>query len=236
MTKLEFSSTVRSRLAGLPENDVQKAIDFYVEAINDRMDDGLTEEQAIAAIGTPEEVADRILMDTPLPTLVRAQAETKPKRRWRAWEIILIVLGSPVWLPICLALGAVALSLAIAIVAIVLSIVVAVIAVGVGGVATFFASFVYMFQGHVIDGLLQLGGSIVIVGISLILFIPIKAALIWLIEAIGRLGQKIKAGYIRKRNARANSNMYSEPVMPAPEYSGMDQTQSDISNDLIVNQ
>ena len=26
-------------------------------AINDRMDDGLTEEQAIAAIGTPEEVA-----------------------------------------------------------------------------------------------------------------------------------------------------------------------------------
>ena len=65
--------------------------------IDDRMEEGLAEEEAVSSFGTPEEIADQILSEIPLSRLVRERV--KPKRALKAWEIVLLVLGSPVWLP-----------------------------------------------------------------------------------------------------------------------------------------
>lgn len=100
MNKQEFLSALRSRLRGLPEADIVRSLDFYAEMIDDRMEDGLTEFQAVMEMGSIDEIAEQILLDTPLPKLVKAKM--RPSRALSAWEIVLLVLGSPVWLPLLL--------------------------------------------------------------------------------------------------------------------------------------
>ena len=75
MNKKEYLDSIRSKLTGLPEKDIDSAIEYYEEAIEDRIEDGLTEEQAINAVGTPEEIAEKILMDSSIPKLITAKAK-----------------------------------------------------------------------------------------------------------------------------------------------------------------
>lgn len=210
MTKQEFIDEVKNGLTGLAETDIQKAMEFYTEAIDDRIDDGLSEEQAVAEIGTPAEITEKILMDTPLPKLVKAQTATKPAKTWRVWEIILIVLGSPVWLPVGIALFAVVLALCIALLAVVFSLIIAVFASGVGGVVSIFASLTGIAMGKGMPFVVQLAGSLVITGIAFLLFIPIKAGFLWLIDYISVSVRKIKQRFIDKRN-KANTLQNGQP-------------------------
>ena len=98
MRKQEFLEELRNRLKGLPKDDLDERIAFYDEMIEDRIDDGKTEEGAVADIGTVDEVVDDIARDTPLAKLVKEKI--KPKRKIKAWEIILIALGFPLWFPL----------------------------------------------------------------------------------------------------------------------------------------
>ena len=98
MKKQEFLTELRSKLNGLPKEDIDNRINFYEEMINDRMDDGKTEEEAVADIGSVDDVVRQIANDTPMLRLVAEKA--KPKRALRAWEIVLIILGFPLWFPL----------------------------------------------------------------------------------------------------------------------------------------
>lgn len=100
MTKIQFLNELRDRLEGLPKEDIDSRISFYEEAIDDRIDDGLEEEEAVEDIGTVDEVVNDILRDTPLRKIVKERV--RPKRALRAWEIVLIVLGFPLWFPLVL--------------------------------------------------------------------------------------------------------------------------------------
>ena len=100
MNKQEFLSSLRARLNGLPKEDIDERINFYEEMINDRMDDGKSEEEAVADIGTVDQIIEEIAQDTPLAKLVKEKI--KPKRKLRVWEIILIILGFPLWFPLVL--------------------------------------------------------------------------------------------------------------------------------------
>lgn len=218
MNKKDFLDEVRTRLSGLGEEDIQKALDFYVEAIDDHIDDGMTEDQAVSAVGTPEEVAEKILMDTPLPTLIKTQAQAMnsastqaaavpgqpeapvKKTRLSAWAIVLIIIGAPVWLPIMIALAAVVLAIVIAIFSVILAIVVAVLGAAIGGVITIFASLIAIIMGEGVHGLVQLAAALVLVGLALLLFIPIKAGIIWLIELAGRFAGWVKFKFVSRRN------------------------------------
>ena len=85
MNKEEFLNALRSALAGLPQEDIEERLAFYSESIDDRVEDGLTEEEAVEAIGTVDEVRDQIMAEIPLTKLVREKM--RPKGRLRAWEI-----------------------------------------------------------------------------------------------------------------------------------------------------
>ena len=58
MTRDEFLGRLGELLACLPAEQVEETKAFYAEAIADRMEDGMSEEEAVAAMGTPGEVAD----------------------------------------------------------------------------------------------------------------------------------------------------------------------------------
>ena len=100
MTKNEFLNNLRRNLSGLPRDELEDKISFYEEMINDRMDEGKSEEQAVAEIGTTDEAVIKIASETKLSTLVKERI--KPKRGLNGWEIALIILGFPVWFPILL--------------------------------------------------------------------------------------------------------------------------------------
>ena len=99
MTKNEFLNELRNNLKGLPKDDVEDRLSFYSEMIDDRIADGMTEEEAVASIDMYDVVKD-VAEKTPLVSLVKEKV--KPKRRIRALEVILLILGFPLWFPLVL--------------------------------------------------------------------------------------------------------------------------------------
>ena len=95
MNKYEFLEKLQKKLRGLPEREVGERINFYGEMIDDRIEEGLSEEEAVLAVGTVEEVAYQITEEIQLLNAPKEKARTK---KFKTWEIVLLILGSPLWL------------------------------------------------------------------------------------------------------------------------------------------
>lgn len=59
MKKLEFINELGGALSVLPPEEVRPILDYYMEIIADRMEDGLTEEAAISSLGPIDELAKK---------------------------------------------------------------------------------------------------------------------------------------------------------------------------------
>ncbi len=68
MTKADFLEALRNCLRALPDADAARSMDYYIEIIDDRMDEGMTEEEAVAAVGDPADVAREILREYAPPS------------------------------------------------------------------------------------------------------------------------------------------------------------------------
>jgi len=165
MTKNEFLAELKERLAGLSEADLNQSLDYYAEMIEDRMEDGLPEDEAVSAIGTPGEVANEILGELPLTKLVKARV--KPNRKMAVWEIVLLILGSPVWVSLLLALFAVVLSLYITLWSVVISLWSVEVALGGAVLAGVVALPISLVQGNVWAGVALLGVGIFAAGLCM---------------------------------------------------------------------
>ena len=111
MTKQEFLSELERALGKLPHAEVEQALAFYDEAISDRMEDGLSESEAVAGLGPIDEIAAQIAAETPPIPRAIARANTGS----RTLNIVLLAVFSPIWIPIVLALAAAALAVYVAI-------------------------------------------------------------------------------------------------------------------------
>lgn len=174
MRKQEFLDRLKARLSRLPKQDVDERLNFYSEMIDDRIEDGLSEEDAIAEIGTVEAVASQIIADVPLIKI--AKEKIKPKRRLKVWEIVLLAVGSPIWLSLLIAAVAVIFSLYVVLWSVIVSlwsVFVSVIACAFAGIAagSGFACF-----GSLVAGFAMIGAGIVCAGLSVFLFFGCKAA------------------------------------------------------------
>lgn len=111
MTKQEFLSELERALGKLPHAEVEQALAFYDEAISDRMEDGLSEAEAVADLGPVDEIAAQIAAETPPIPRAIARANTGS----RTLNIVLLAVFSPIWIPIVLAVAAAALAVYVAI-------------------------------------------------------------------------------------------------------------------------
>ena len=109
MNKQEFLDGLRKGLSGLPQADIEERLTFYGEMLDDRIEEGLSEEEAVAAAGSVNEIVRQTVADIPLAKI--AKDRIKPKRRLKAWEIVLLALGSPIWLSLGVAAAAVIFAL-----------------------------------------------------------------------------------------------------------------------------
>lgn len=65
MTRFDFEDWLRHRLSDLPREELDRIAAFYIDAIEARMEDGMTEEQAIYDLGEPEALLEAIRADLP---------------------------------------------------------------------------------------------------------------------------------------------------------------------------
>ena len=71
MNKRQFLAALQEQLNGLPQGDIEKSLDYYKEMLEDRIEEGMAEEDAVNAMGPLEEIVSQILMETSLPKLVK---------------------------------------------------------------------------------------------------------------------------------------------------------------------
>ena len=104
MFKQEFLDALKLKLSCLPEKDIEERINFYSEMIDDIIEEGSTEENAVLSVGSIDDIAAQIISDS--SNFNSGTESKKPKRRLKGWEIALLIIGSPLWL----ALGIAAIS------------------------------------------------------------------------------------------------------------------------------
>lgn len=198
MTKSEFLEKLKSGLHGLPDKELKSSLEYYGEMIDERIESGLSEEDAVAQLGDPETVAREILLDLPLSTLIKQNC--KRKNPWKVWEIVLLVLGSPLWL----SLGLTAVALVFTLYAL-LWVVVAVlwtvdIAVGVAGLAGFLSAFPLLLSSFP-NALFNFGLGILCAGVAVVGFFGCLALTKLFYKLSIRILKQIKSMIIR-RNQR----------------------------------
>ena len=108
MNKQEFLGELQKGLSGLPKDDIEERLTFYGEMIDDKIEDGMDEETAVTSIGSTDEILSQIISDIPLTKLLKEKI-TK-KKKLKVWEIVLLALGSPIWLAVLIAVAAVIIS------------------------------------------------------------------------------------------------------------------------------
>lgn len=168
MTKVQFLMALQRKLHGLPQEDIEKTLEYYNEMIDDRMEDGLTEQEAVAAIGDIDEIAQQILGEMPFPK--RVAAKLRPKRKLEGWEIALLIIGAPIWLSLFIGLASGLFSTYMGVWAIIISLYatgVALVASAVGGVL---AAIIFCFTGQFVPALFVLGCGLACGGLSFFIF------------------------------------------------------------------
>ena len=101
MTKQEFLDRLGALLSCLPDDRVAESQDYYAEMIDDRMEDGMSEEEAVEGLGSPGACAEAILDE--LPVVPRAIVKTRRRSTTLLW--VLAILGSPIWLALAFGFG-----------------------------------------------------------------------------------------------------------------------------------
>lgn len=164
MTRDEFLGRLGELLACLPADQVEETKAFYAEAIADRMEDGMTEEEAVAAMGTPGEAAEATLDE--LPAVPRAIARTRRRSTALLW--VLTIVGSPVWVPLLVAFAAVAVTVYVCIWVLALCVWAIAAALGAVGAASFTLAAAGVVIGHAPYAIAMLGCGLAFVGAALL--------------------------------------------------------------------
>ena len=167
MNKTQFCALLGNKLKPyLSPKEMYKTLNFFEEIIDDRIDEGLSEEEAVSQLGDIDIIVDQILDEHNIE-----KKQTKlvwrfvPRKIPTELGFIITVLLLPVWITI-FALGA---SLFIVILSIIFSIVLTIIAIFIGGILLILKSPFYLIYERNISYFLDtLGFGFVNTGIGLI--------------------------------------------------------------------
>lgn len=187
MDKERFLEALRSGLKGLPREELEERLSFYSEMIDDHMEDGLSEEAAVASVGSVDDIVSQILEETPLYRL--AAEKVRPKRSLRVWEILFLILGSPIWLPLLIAVVSVLFSVYVVLWSVIIAlhaVVVSIFACGLGGLIL---GGVFIGTGKLGLSVFMLGFAMVCTGMGILSVIAVNwitRGLIWLTKMLFR--------------------------------------------------
>lgn len=193
MNKAEFLDTLRRALSQLPPEELEKQIAYYEELFADMQEDGLSEQEAAAKLGDPTQIAQELLIELPLGTLVKSCV--KSAGRLSGLNIVLLVLGFPVWFPLLLSFGAVLLAVLIVLWSLVLSFGVVVLALGIVAVAAPIGLFVKLVSA---SPLLLIGSALIAGGLCVLGALALKPLCRGMAKLCAAIFKGIKSLFIKK--------------------------------------
>lgn len=163
MNKRQFIRALSRRLGALSRKERQASLAYCTEMIQDHMESGASEEAAVVRLGSVDEIARQILAD------VGGGSPAPIRRERRGWNIALLILGAPLWLPLLIAALAVAFSLYAALWAVVISFYMAELGMAICGPAGLLGLIGGLAKGNLTQGAFLLAMGCAALGLALAL-------------------------------------------------------------------
>ena len=187
MCKKEFLDRLRSGLNSLPPEEIEERLSFYSDMIDDRIEEGYPEEDAVSAVGSVASVLGQILSEMP------PKKPHKERRKLSPWEIVLLVLGSPLWLSLLITVFAVIFSVVVSLWSVVIALWAVFAAVAICSFGFLISGVGFIIAGYGLSGFITLFASLICTGVSILMFFGCKLTTV----GMAWLTKKLFAG-IRK--------------------------------------
>lgn len=172
MKKVEFLNELRSSLKQFKEDEVKEIISYYDEMINDRLEEGKTEETVIESLGSIKLISARIQSD--LMNVRLSQPDNKNiVKSSNNFFIVLMLCASPALIPLGIAFFAVFISLFITFGALIFSFGVTAIALIVAAIP---ATIIAVSNIGIGSGLLVFGVMLILTGVFALLTVAMISA------------------------------------------------------------
>ena len=197
MNKQEFTDALRAKLWQLSESEREAQIEYYTEMIDDRIEDGMTEYEAVAELEPPDIIANHILQELPLSTLVKTSIKQKSDG-WTAFRILLLVVLCPIWIPLLCAAVAIVLSVIVVIWSIVLALFCVVLALVVCGIFIALAPVLFTLAWGVGPVVMTTAAGLILVGVGALMLIISVYAFKGAVCSCKGIFKGIKSLFIRK--------------------------------------
>lgn len=168
MTKREFFDALTSRMKSLPKEEQNRVIRYYNEVLEDCMEDGMSEAEAVAQIEDVDTIAKRILLEYAMESHRKAPVEANPvykaeqyKKQGNVLMVVLALITIPFW-------GAVLISLLGAVFAIAVALFCIPVSLGSAAIGCIIMTPVLIFTGQVGKGFLVLGAGLICAALTLV--------------------------------------------------------------------
>ncbi len=192
-SKDEFLAKLRKGLSALPKTDMEEQVAFYSEMIDDRIEEGLSEEEAVKAAGPVEDIISQILENN--PNCKKDKAGAEKEHSLRGWAVVLLVLGSPVWFSLLIAAAAVVFSVWISVWAVIISLWAAAAALAVCLPGLVIAAMIWSGVFAPVR-LMAIGAGLACAGLAIFMFLISKALTKgWAIATV-KLGRGVRAIFV----------------------------------------
>lgn len=191
MNKKEFMTELRRMTAQMPQEEANQYTLYYSEMIEDAMEDGSSEEEAVALLGGMDEIAAYIRENHSQIPVQPQNTDTVPRKQVPVWAIVLIILGFPVWFSLLCTL----LSLYVVGWALIVSLYAVMISLVAAGIVMLPACFAAANTGMVMlligCGLFMIGLAVMMaVGVTVLAWLYVRFT-IWLVrKTVAMIGGK----------------------------------------------
>ena len=125
----------------------------------------------------------------------------KPSRlRW--WEIVFLILGSPIWVSLVIAIIAILFSIYAALWSVIISLWAIFVSLLASAFGLTVRSFVLFFLGHKISAISSFAAGLVCAGLGIFMFFCCKAATKGIIILTKKIGLSVKNCFVKKEVAQ----------------------------------
>ena len=199
MTKQQFIDALKKRLSGLPEVEIEERLNFYSEMIDDRIEEGCDEEEAVLCVGSVEKIAAQIIVEAPL--VKNEKEKAKPQKRLKAWEIVLMALGSPIWISLAVAAFSVILALYVTMWAVIASLWAVFASLCGGALCGVVVGVLFTITANGLVGAAMFAAGLVCGGLAIFMFFACLASTKAVAHIIPKIISGIKKRFVKKEES-----------------------------------
>ncbi len=207
MNKETFLNLLANEMKGFSYAEISRAQVFYEEAIADRMEDGLTEEEAVASLGEVALIVEEMRLNLPFTKLIgntvkESHQNASNKTLWK----VLAIISFPFWLPMLIGFAATLFGLYMGLIGILVGIIAIYGSLIIIGIASLFASGYFIFQGDLLVAIGYLGSTLASIGLFLLLLQSVSSIIKSVISLPVTVTRSIKKLLFKKGENNENSN------------------------------